>query len=272
MTDYPLTWLNDVLLAANLKVAEVSGWRTRGLNHGFDPKGVIVHHTGGPATGNMPSLGIVTTGRPDLTGPLSQLGLGRDGTFYCIAAGFAQHAGPGAWHGIATGNTSFIGIECENTGLPADLPWPDVQMDALRRGVAALRARLGAPAILCCGHKEWALPKGRKTDPLFDMDGLRADIAQAMAGTLPTRPPIARVDPAGRPTLRRGATGADVETLQRLLGVPVDGAFGTGTEAIVRAYQTQHRLVPDGIVGRASWALLSPGSAQQNDPERLTEA
>ncbi|WP_375393593.1 N-acetylmuramoyl-L-alanine amidase [uncultured Sphingomonas sp.] len=258
MTDYPLTWLNDILLAAGLKVAEVPGWQTRGLNHGFDPKGVVVHHTGGPAMGNMPSLGIVTNGRPDLTGPLSQLGLGRDGTFYCIAAGFAQHAGPGAWHGITTGNTSFVGIESENTGLPVDLPWPDVQIDALRRGIAAILTRLGAPAIMCCGHKEWALPKGRKTDPLFDMDSFRAAVAQSMAGTLAPRPPIALVDAAGRQTLRRGATGESVETLQRLLGVPVDGAFGPGTEAIVRAFQTRHHIVPDGIVGPASWAILSP--------------
>lgn len=258
MTDYPLVWMKDVLLATGLKVAEVEEWRTRGLDRPFDPSGVIVHHTGGPATGNMPSLGIVTNGRPDLAGPLSQLALGRDGTFYLVAAGFANHAGRGAWNGIATGNTSFVGIECENGGTPADVPWPDVQMDALRRGVGAILTRLGAPPMMCCGHREWALPAGRKVDPLFDIDAFRADVAQAIAGTLAIRPAIALKDAAGRGTLRRGASGAAVETLQGLLGVPVDGQFGVGTEAIVRAYQMQHELVPDGIVGPATWNVLQP--------------
>ncbi len=43
----------------------------------------------------MPSLGVIRDGRPGLKGPLSQLGLGRDGAYYVIAAGRAQHAGRG---------------------------------------------------------------------------------------------------------------------------------------------------------------------------------
>ena len=48
-------------------------------------RGVICHHTAGPLAGNAPSLGIVTNGRPDLSGPLAQLCLGRDGTFFLVA-------------------------------------------------------------------------------------------------------------------------------------------------------------------------------------------
>src|SRR5580700_4344959 len=50
-------------------------------------------------------------------GPLAQLGLGRDGTFYVVAAGRCNQAGQGSWQGVTTGNSSFIGIEAENTGL-----------------------------------------------------------------------------------------------------------------------------------------------------------
>jgi hypothetical protein len=51
-----------------------------------------------------------------LLGPLSQLGLVRKGTFFVIAAGRCNHAGKGLWRGVDTGNTSFIGIEAENSG------------------------------------------------------------------------------------------------------------------------------------------------------------
>src|SRR5690348_10467069 len=139
---FSLTWLPEVLEDAGLKVAEQPGWRTRGHGDIGQVRGVICHHTAGPAKGNMPSLRVVTEGRPDLSGPLAQLCLGRDGTFFVVAAGRAFHAGAGMWHGISSGNTSFIGIEAENTGLGE--PWPDVQMDAYRRGVAAILKKVGA--------------------------------------------------------------------------------------------------------------------------------
>jgi len=80
-------------------------------------RGVMCHHTAGPKNGIMPSLGVVTDGRPGLAGPLSQLCLGRDGTYFVVAAGLAFHAGAGQWQGITSGNSSFIGIEAENTGI-----------------------------------------------------------------------------------------------------------------------------------------------------------
>ncbi|MEI7995202.1 MAG: N-acetylmuramoyl-L-alanine amidase [Methylococcaceae bacterium] len=93
----------------------------------------MCHHTAGPKNGNMPSLRTVTEGRSDLSGPLAQLCLGRDGTYYVVSAGRCNHAGAGEWQGITSGNTNFIGIEAENTGTSDD-PWPEVQMDAYRRG------------------------------------------------------------------------------------------------------------------------------------------
>src|SRR5262249_61505910 len=127
-----LTWLPQVLLKAGLKVGEQPGWQERGRGDIGPVKGVMCHHTAGPPTGIMPSLGIVTNGRPDLPGPLAQLCLGRDGTYFVVAAGRANHAGVGNWQGLSRGNSSFIGIEAENTGHisgPKADPWPTVQMD-----------------------------------------------------------------------------------------------------------------------------------------------
>lgn len=260
---FSLIWMPEVLLKAGLKVALTEAWEMRGHGDIGPIRGILCHHTAGQRTGNMPSLNTVLKGRPGLDGPLAQLGLGRDGTFYVIAAGLAYHAGKGSWQGVSTGNTNFIGIEAENTGLPNDQPWPDVQMDAYRRGVAALLGHLGLPATACAGHKEFALPVGRKIDPTFDMSVFRAGVAAILNGTAPepTLIPEREPEPAapGKPprdTLRRGASGPLVSTLQALLGVKVDGNFGGITEAGVRAAQRELGIVPDGIVGPKTWQKL----------------
>lgn len=179
---YLLTWLPGILRAAGLTVIEEPGWATRGHGDVGNIVGVICHHTAGPKNGNAPSVGVVTNGRPGLSGPLAQVVLGRDGTYYAIAAGKCYHAGAGKWQGITDGNGRFIGIEAENTGLANDTPWPAVQMDAYRRGVAAILKHIGAAAIMCAGHREYALPKGRKSDPDFDMVAFRIGVEALMGG------------------------------------------------------------------------------------------
>ena len=263
-----LDWLAEVLEQAGLKVATVDGWETRSRPGPFAPiKGVICHHTGGPLRGNMPSLRTVTEGRSDLPGPLAQLCLGRDGTYYVVAAGRCNHAGKGEWRGIMSGNTSFIGIEAENTGIdnPGDSrhdPWPEVQMDAYRRGVAAILQHLGLEPIMCAGHKEYA--PSRKPDPLFDMGEFRAAVDAVMQGRVPKPPLIPGTESpdqlkAGavpRITLRRGSKGELVKRVQENVGVRPDGEFGRKTEAAVRDFQRARGMVPDGIVGSKTWAAL----------------
>jgi hypothetical protein len=164
------TWLADVLRAADCKVVEVEGWQTRGRPGAFGPvRGVICHHTG--ATGSVASaVHLIKEGRldetPPLHGPLSQLVLDKDGTFYVVAAGRCNHAGPGRWQGTTEGNTQFIGIEARNDG--AGEPWPWQQMDAYAKGVAAILKHQGADAVMAVGHKEWALPKGRRWTGTLD--------------------------------------------------------------------------------------------------------
>ncbi|MHC1744589.1 MAG: peptidoglycan-binding protein [Syntrophobacteraceae bacterium] len=260
---YSLTWLPEVLKAAGLKVDVSEGWEERGRGDVGPILGVICHHTAGPKTGNMPSLNILIHGRPDLPGPLAQLGLGRDGTYYVIAAGKCSHAGKGSWMGHDSGNSNFIGIEAENTGLPNDSPWPDIQMDAYQRGVAAILKHVGLGAECCAGHKEYALPKGRKPDPSFDMEPFRQAVAAFIGGSAPSpvvipvaEPPAQPGAPASRPTLQRGAEGELVKTIQAKLEIPADGSFGPKTETAVRAFQQAHGLTPDGIVGPKTWAAL----------------
>jgi peptidoglycan hydrolase-like protein with peptidoglycan-binding domain len=206
----------------------------------------------------MPSLQLLIDGRPDLAGPLAQLGLGRDGTFYVIAAGHCNHAGAGIWMDVTNGNSNLIGIEAENTGGADDFPWPPVQVDAYRRGVAAILEFAGLPAIACAAHREYARPIGRKQDPVFGMADFRTGVAAILAGAAPLPSLIPAAEPGGarRATIRRDDHGDLVVEVQRKLGVDATGNFAALTEAAVRNFQRNHGLVPDGIVGPKSWAEL----------------
>src|SRR5215510_1833669 len=154
---FSLTWLPQVLKDKGLKVARTPGWQDRGNGDVGNIVGVICHHTATPGkNANMPTLNTLIKGRAAspgvaaLPGPLAQLGLGRDGTYYVVAAGRCNHAGPGAWKGVTTGNTNFIGIEGENAGTASDV-WPAAQMDAYRRGVAAILRHVGSSVEFCAG-------------------------------------------------------------------------------------------------------------------------
>ena len=177
---YKLTWLADVLREADLSVVEEKGWQTRGRRDFASVEGIICHHTAG-AIGRS-SLGIVRDGRSDLPGPLSQLYLSRVGIYHVVAAGTANHAGRGKWQGVTNGNTRMIGIEAENNGIGE--PWSPPIMASYRKGVAAILDHLKLPTLMCCGHREYALPKGRKPDPSFDMNEFRVDVERVRQGAL----------------------------------------------------------------------------------------
>lgn len=174
-----LLWLAEVCRAAGLDVVEVAGWERRG-GELEQTRVVIAHHTGtsARARGSYPSRDVVVDGRADLAGPLSQLGLGRDGSVWIIASGKANHAGVGAWRGCSR-SVETIGIEAEHPG--DSTPWPAVQVDAYDRLCAALLTRLGLDYRALCAHREWALPPGRKPDPTgIDMDSMRRRVAVLM--------------------------------------------------------------------------------------------
>jgi peptidoglycan hydrolase-like protein with peptidoglycan-binding domain len=56
--------------------------------------------------------------------------------------------------------------------------------------------------------------------------------------------------------LKRGMKGAPVKRLQEALKIAADGDFGPGTEAAVKAYQTDNALAVDGIAGPDTFSTM----------------
>lgn len=77
-------------------------------------------------------------------------------------------------------------------------------------------------------------------------------------------------------TLRRGATGDEVLTLQNLLNqwglaCSPTGVFDENTEKAVRDFQLAQGLTADGIVGKRTWETLQDEDRRELAPFRLKE-
>lgn len=179
-----LTNLADVLRAytapdgSKLTVVETAGWKTRGYaGQGLAAAvGHMWHHTATAesafAYADCPTLNLLINGRSDLPGPLCNIAFGRSGTVYVVAAGVANHAGPGSAGGAYAnvGNFYFVGNEMESSGVRND--WTPAQVRIMPYVAAALERGYGGRDFMQLGHKEYS--SMGKIDPAFiDMDAMR---------------------------------------------------------------------------------------------------
>lgn len=67
-------------------------------------------------------------------------------------------------------------------------------------------------------------------------------------------------------TIRLGSKGKDVATWQRILGIPESSVFDGDTKERTIDWQKSHKLVPDGIVGPATWGAATGTSFSGNVP------
>jgi N-acetyl-anhydromuramyl-L-alanine amidase AmpD len=188
----------------------------------------------------------------------SHFGVGKDGRTYQWV-----DTDDAAW-AEAAGNSSWISIECE--GQPGD-SLTDTQLNSVSR-------------LVSWAHQIEGFPLQITDSPVVSGLGWHG-MGGAAWGDHPDCPgdPIKAQRPAilgsngsnwvqeltaSLPTLQRDASGQAVRNLQALLLVHgsdphgIDGSFGPGTDAAVRAFQQGAGLGVDGVVGQETWtALLS---------------
>lgn len=156
-------------------------------------------------------------------------------------------------------------------------------------GIARGLAAAGAVNVVVSGGPPYQvayklLAKSNATVPLgvaikFSIEGVDGSIT-FLSGKETTAPPPAPKPPEKNPgqvsfpitqqrDLKQGDRGDDVATVQRKLGIDVDGIFGPKTRDAVIAFQREHGLAPDlplptlrargfGAVKQATWRALYP--------------
>lgn len=196
--------LADACRASGLRVVEVPNWRTLGRpasTGGFDPQGVLCHHTGSKDT-NPESITddrayaewLAKIGRSDLPAPLCQISLDRTGTVYVCAAGRGNHAGTAKATGgmpSGDGNALYLGIEAHNTGSEG---WAHKGTDAAGNTITQGEAYARLCAALC-RHYDWPaahVRAHRETSVTGKWDPGRLDMTQhrAAVARLITNPKI----------------------------------------------------------------------------------
>ncbi len=152
------------------------------------PDAIVLHHTAG--TGTAESVARY------FADPVSKVSahyvIDKAGTIVqCVSDGCrAWHAGVSALAGRKDVNNFSLGIELVNKGDDKD-PYTDQQYWALADLVSYLMVGYRIPLDRVVGHRDVALPKGRKTDPSdnFDWPRLRRMLSPRAKASPPGKPP-----------------------------------------------------------------------------------
>lgn len=254
-----------------------TAWHRATTPGGWNPRGVMHHHTTGPATlltsqaAQLATLRVLRFGRKDLPGPLCHLAPAmvpgtKRARVWLIGWGNVNHAGMGSsvnlgqisaaqyrgkapiGPGTVDGNPHFWGLEYLHPGVSA-VAWPDALLEVGHRAAAAICDAQGwtvNPGGRNIEHREWTT---RKTDRSWhgDVRGAVHDLwlAENVGVTLH------RVIKY-RPWYPRYMRGADVAAVQRVIGADPDGKYGPGSRSACKRWQLRRGLVADGDFGPAS--------------------
>lgn len=249
------TGVLDTLRDFGINFTEEPGCRTRGSIN-FSPRGPMAHHTGA----DRDITWMLRDGRPGLSGPLCNFELRRHGHVHVVALGRANHAGRGSYRGVS-GNSAWWGIEATSAGKL----WTPGQRDMYPLLAAALCAYCRTDESWLCGHKEYAGFRGKWDPGNWDMGWHRNQTGFSLRHRRPPPPP--KPLRLGDRLIGLGDRGPDVAEWQRILRIPDDGAFGPQTHGATQAFQRQHGLVDDGIVGPATLRAARPQPLPPRPPQ-----
>lgn len=175
-----LTWLPEVLREAGVRVRVLDGALKRSTNtSGLTVQGIVWHDTVTPASWtDAENQRLLRDGHSNLKGPLSQVGISREGYWDIIALGKCNHNGYGTW-----GNDS-LGLEFYNGGADRKERFTTAQIESGVLGTAAVLRHLKMDASRVMGHKE--TDPRRKIDPWScDMTDIRRRVKARLSTPAP---------------------------------------------------------------------------------------
>jgi len=195
----------DLMRSWGHQVHETAGWATRDAEPrtAYSPGKLYVEHHDASSllSGNWGALAYITNSK------LANIVTARDGQVMLVAAGVMWHAGVGGprWDVPRNlGNPNSLGNEVCNSGSESYSPGCTASVIATEAAWAIVSGRQNDLARVL-GHKEWATPAGRKTDPSLNMDTRRQQvanrIAQHLGGGAPAAVPAAVRVPAPAPAV-----------------------------------------------------------------------
>ena len=146
---------------------------------GTDIDSIVLHHTASNST-----AGDLRTLRSPAAEVSAHYLIGRNGKIYQLVndSRRAWHAGDSALRGVPTDmNSRSIGIEITNAG-DGRTKFSEGQYKALEQLVPWLAKKYKVPQKNLVGHKDIAVPRGRKTDPAsnFDFKRIRRAVGRAI--------------------------------------------------------------------------------------------
>jgi len=137
---------------------------------GADIDTIVLHHTA--SNNGAADLAHMRNPKAEVS---AHYMVDRDGKIYQLVndGKRAWHAGPSQLHGKPTDvNARSIGIEIVNDG-GGKTPYTDAQYKAITQLVGYLKQEYKVPMDNILGHKDVAVPKGRKSDPSSNFDWTR---------------------------------------------------------------------------------------------------
>jgi hypothetical protein len=227
------------------------------------PQKIIVHHTATPNSTDVSRDHAISLARSIQNSHMDGRGFKDTGQHFTVSRGAfvleGRHqslatlqAGTAMVESAHTFGQNRLAIGIENEGTYITVEIGDAHYARLLDLITQIAQQYGIPSYQVYGHRDFNNTQCPGDRLYARIPKLRADLAARIGG-----------DPTGPvwPTVRSGATGERVTTIQYLLRqagstIAADGDFGPQTLAAVRAFQDVNGASIDGVVGNQSWNQL----------------
>jgi N-acetyl-anhydromuramyl-L-alanine amidase AmpD len=250
-------------------IAGTAAWLARASTSpvtltGARPDKIIVHHTNDQNTTDYSQARAYQLARNIQNFHIDSNGWIDSGQHFTISRGGytmeARHrslemltGGTNVVQGAHCPGQNNIAIGIENEGTYTSVQPPAALYNQLVTLCAYVCQQYKISSDRIYGHRDF-IATDCPGDMLYAMlPKLRSDVAAKLgAGG-----PITRI----WTTSKKGDINERAKTLQYLLrsrgySLTVDGNFGTGTESLVKSFQTSKALTSDGVVGKSTWENL----------------